>query len=140
MEKPSIVERRHSPRFKVECEAELFASLALLNTTETEKLSPSLVFMGATHNLSLSGLAVALPSICIDENYCKEPHSLTVTLHLLPSSSVEVEINPLHCQPLNAKDPAQGYLIGARISNLSADAKMELNTFLQDVAARQSEV
>ncbi len=134
MEKANIlIERRQSPRLRVACEAELFASVSLLDTSETDKPSSSLVFLGATQNISLAGVALTLPSMKIDEKYCQEAHSLKVSLHLKPSSSVELEISPLRCQPLNANDPDAGYLIGARITRVGAEGETEFKTFLQSV-------
>ena len=132
MEKPSILlERRQTPRLRVACEAELFASVSLLDTSEVDRLTSSLVFLGATQNISLAGVALTLPSMRIDERYCQEAHSLKVSLHLKPSSSFELEISPLRCHPLNANDPDAGYLIGARITRVAEEGETEFKSFLQ---------
>ncbi len=132
MQKPSPpTERRRSPRLKAHLEAELLATLSLLDSTYTQYSDRALVFMGETHDLSEEGLALILPSIRIDENHCKEGLQLSLGIHL-PSMPVQLEIQAVRCHALREDDPGQGYFMGARITGLggmsSADWLNYLNT------------
>jgi hypothetical protein len=132
MEKPGfLIDRRQAPRLRVACDAELLATVSLLDTSQAEQHSSPLVFMGATQNISMAGVALTLPSTRIDEKYCQEPRSLKMSLHLKPSAPVQLEISPLRCHPLDPDDPDAGYLIAARITHMSKEAEMDIRSFLK---------
>lgn len=91
------------------------AGLSLLDAAHEEDSPQELVLMGVTLNVSAKGLAVALPSIRIDERYFNQARPVALALHL-PESPLRMKIEPVHCVPLQANDLGQGYLIGARIT------------------------
>jgi hypothetical protein len=126
-------ERRQSQRLRAQCEAELIASVTLLDAAQPENGTSTLVFMAETQDISAHGLALVLPSIRIDEKYCEQPRSLKLSLHL-PDAAVELEVNAIRCVPLNVRDPGQGYLIGARINDISRDSAAQLETYLENLS------
>ena len=127
---PTIpLERRQSLRLKARLEAELTAGLSLLEPDYIEDSSRQLVLMGVTLDLSATGLAFILPSIRISEDYCGRSQSLLLALHL-PTSPVQLEIEFVHCVPLNEDDLDQGYLIGARIKGCGKIHESEWQKYL----------
>src|SRR3954469_4802609 len=85
-------DRRRAQRSKTRCEAELTASLAILDF-DAPPLEESLVFFGRTTDLSANGLALVLPSTSIDERCCVSETRLQLSLHL-PTGSVTLEVTP----------------------------------------------
>ena len=124
-------DRRRAPRLKARCEAELIASLSILDVT-AEQSNDALVFLGQTKDLSTQGVALVLPSTLIDERYCSESNSLTVSLRL-PEGRVGLEVNAVRCEPLNPGNKGRGYLIGAKILRITSHAK-EFDLYLQTLA------
>jgi hypothetical protein len=121
-------DRRSSPRLKARCEAELIATLSILDVT-AEQSNDALVFLGQTKDLSTQGVALVLPSTLIDEQYCNESNSLTLSLRL-PEGRVGLEVNAVRCEPLNPANKGRGYLIGAKILRITSHAK-EFDLYLQ---------
>jgi hypothetical protein len=110
-------ERRHSQRLKVRCDAELTASLSILDG-DANVPAQSLIFFGETRDLNAQGVGLVLPSISIDKNFCRESDRVKISLHL-PEGSVALEAEPVRCVPLNPEDIGQGSLLGARIVSIS---------------------
>jgi hypothetical protein len=127
----SSIERRQAQRLKIHCDAELTANLAILDNDAFAPVD-SLVFFGRTKDLSAGGLALVLPSTPIDERYCNDSTRLRVSLHL-PTGSVQLEVNPVRCVPLNQEDSGRGYLMGAQILSLD-DQRDEYDQFLRTVS------
>ncbi len=118
MDKPTFpIERRHSQRIKVRCDAELTSNLSILGG-DANVSGESLIFFGETKDLNNQGVSLILPSISIDEKYCSESDRVKLSLHL-PEGSVALEIEPVHCVSLNPKDIGQGSLLGGRIVSMS---------------------
>lgn len=126
----SSIERRRAPRLKAGCDAELRASLAILDN-DAQSPTESLVFFGRTTDLSTGGLALVLPSTPIDERYCSETARLSLSLHL-PTGAVNLEVNPVRCVPLSREDTAMGYLMGARILRID-DNRDEYDEYLRSI-------
>ena len=117
MDKPTFpIERRHSRRITVRCDAELTSNLSILGG-DANVSGESLIFFGETKDLSNHGVSLILPSISIDEKYCSESNRVKISLHL-PEGSVALEIEPVRCVPLNPKDIGQGSLLGGRIVSM----------------------
>jgi hypothetical protein len=119
----SSIERRSTRRLKVRCEVELAATLSLLDV-EAEESFPSLIFLGATSDLSAGGLAMILPSTIIDERFCGGENRLSLSLHL-PEGVIGLEINPVRCERITGPNSIQGYLLGTRITNVSQRDRFE---------------
>ncbi len=117
MDKPISHERRLTPRFSAKCDMEVVASLTLLDT-DAELPVGEIVFLGETKDISARGLGLVLPSTTIDERYCSESSRLNLSLHL-PDATVNLEVNPIRCEPLDERDLGRGYFLGARIIAVS---------------------
>jgi hypothetical protein len=111
-------ERRCATRLVTHIDAEVIASLAILDTEAAES-DDELLFSGETTDISLDGLGIVLPSAPIDERFCTDVHQLTVRLHL-PEGPVKLRLIPARCVSLQA-DAAQGYLLAGRI--ISSDGR-----------------
>ena len=124
-------ERRRSHRLKAGCDAELTATLSILDS-DAQSNADSLVFFGRTKDLSAGGLSLVLPSTPIDERYCGESAMpLQLSLHL-PNGPVNLEVSPVRCEPLDSDDTAIGYLLGAQILSID-DNRDEYDEYLREI-------
>jgi hypothetical protein len=74
---------------------------------------------GRTRDMRATGLSLVVPDIRIgQEEIVGEDRRLRVLLEL-PSGPVELEVEPVRYEPLDAEETEQGYLIGARITEIS---------------------
>ena len=121
-------DRRIARRFSAKCEAELIASLSILDS-EANVGSESLTFLGHITDLSARGLGLVLPSTRIDERYCRESDRLKLSIHL-PRSKVTLELNPVRWVPLNPSNVGQGYFLGAKIVEVTEE-RAEFERYLQ---------
>jgi len=119
----SSIERRRMRRLRAKCEVELVANLSLLDI-EVQDAESSLVFLGRTHDLSASGLAMLLPSTTIDERFCSGANRLNLSL-FVPDGVIDMEVSPVRCERLNGPYFGQGYLLGTRITNVADRAHFE---------------
>ncbi|HWS55960.1 MAG TPA: PilZ domain-containing protein [Pyrinomonadaceae bacterium] len=72
---------------------------------------------GHTHDVSLSGLAVVLPSIRIGERYLAgEGQTLRLTLKL-PNATARLYGTPVRYERLEGDGPDHGYLVGIRLTD-----------------------
>jgi hypothetical protein len=125
------MERRQAPRLKARCEAELKASLALLDNNASAA-EGSLLFYGRTLNMSAVGLAFYLPSAIIDEHFCGETARLQMTLHL-PTGHVNLALHPVRWVPIRGEEIATGYLMGAKILSID-DKSHSYGSYLRSIA------
>ena len=126
----SSIERRRSQRFNISCEAELTANLTILDSDATPSVA-SLVFLGRTKDLSAGGLAFVLPSLQIDERFCTETSRVGLRV-FLPTGSVQLEVMPVRCEPLNPDNVARGYFIAAQILSID-DQRDVYDNYLRSV-------
>lgn len=133
---PESNERRRSHRMKAGCDAELTATLSILDN-DAHPHTDALVFFGRTKDLSASGLSLVLPSTPIDERYCGESAMpLQLSLHL-PKGPINLEVSPVRCEPLNNDDTALGYLMGAQILSID-DNRDEYDEYLREILNKAS--
>ena len=126
----STIERRRSQRFNISCEAELTANLTILDSDATPSVA-ALVFLGRTRDLSAGGLAFVLPSLQIDERFCTETSRVGLRL-FLPTGSVQLEVMPVRCEPLNPDNVTRGYFIAAQILSID-DQRDVYDSYLRSV-------
>jgi hypothetical protein len=125
----SSIERRRAKRLNVNCEAELTASLSILDTDAPSSVD-SLVFMGRTWDLSAGGLSFVLPSLQIDERVCGgEINRLRLRVYL-PTGPVQLEVIPVRCERLNRDNAAKGYFIAVQILSID-DQRDQYDSFLR---------
>jgi hypothetical protein len=124
-------ERRVAPRFGVRLEASVLIMATRLDDAGDEQFFS---LQGQTRDVSESGLAV----IISDEDMKEfEQFMADGTMRLLlplPSGALELEAAPVRHQRLG-EDMGGGYLIGARITDMSAHDRVGLMEFIHDIAA-----
>jgi len=85
---------------------------------------------GHTVNISAHGLAVVLHAQNIDEQYLLGAEgSMAIELDLPNGLSIEIQATPVRYEKLD-----EGYLIGARISEMSVRARELFEEYLREVA------
>jgi hypothetical protein len=131
MDQTQLMERRQAPRLKSRCEAELKASLALLDN-DAPSSAGSLLFYGRTLDMSAVGLSFYLPSAIIDEHFCGETARIQMTLHL-PTGHVNLGLHPVRWVPIRGEEIATGYLMGAKILSID-DKSHSYGSYLRSIA------
>ena len=121
------VERRQTPRRRIRCEAQLTATLAILDVDEPET-TQSLIFFGETLDLSPAGISLVLPSTQIDERYCDGSQRLQVQLYL-PQAIVGLEVSFVRCVPLNVSNLNKGFILGGKITQVNVN-KAEFDRYI----------
>src|SRR6266481_9860598 len=85
---------------------------------------------GHTQNLSALGLAVVLHAQNIDEQYLLgQEGSMAIELDLPNGLSIEIQATPVRYEKL-----AEGYLLGARISEMSDRNRELFEEYLRELA------
>jgi len=109
-------ERRQSPRLNANLEARLEFSVLMRDAeTSNSGVQHLRAVAGHTQNLSALGLAVVLHAQNIDEQYLLGAEgSMAIELDLPNGLSIEIQATPVRYQKLD-----EGYLIGARISEMT---------------------
>jgi len=109
-------ERRQSPRLNANLEARLEFSVLMRDTEASGSGVQHLrAVAGHTVDISAMGLAVVLHAQNIDEQYLLGSEgSMAIELDLPNGLSIEIQATPVRYQKLD-----EGYLIGARISEMT---------------------
>lgn len=124
-------DRRQSPRLNATLQARLEFSVLL---READAGSSGVQHLracaGHTVNLSLHGLAVILHAQNIDEQYLLgDEGSMAIELDLPNGLSIEIHATPVRYEKL-----AEGYLIGARISEMSERNRELFEEYLRELS------
>ena len=125
-------ERRQSPRLNANLEARLEFSV-LMRHAETihSGVQHLRAVAGHTVDISALGLAVVLHAQNIDEQYLLGAEgSMAIELDLPNGLSIEIQATPVRYQKLD-----EGYLIGARISEMTARDRELYLEYLGELAA-----
>ena len=124
-------DRRQSPRLNATLDARLDFSVLMRDAEETEGGVQHLrACAGHTVNISAHGLAVVLHAQNIDEQYLLGAEgSMAIELDLPNGLSIEIQATPVRYEKLD-----EGYLIGARISEMSVRARELFEEYLREVA------
>ena len=124
-------DRRLSPRLNATLDARLDFSVLMRDAEETEGGVQHLrACAGHTVNISAHGLAVVLHAQNIDEQYLLGAEgSMAIELDLPNGLSIEIQATPVRYEKLD-----EGYLIGARISEMSVRARELFEEYLREVA------
>ena len=124
-------ERRQAQRLKTVCEAELTASLAILDR-DAYPCSDTLLFYGSTEDLSANGISVIIPAALIDDRFRGDWARLQISL-FLPTGSVRLEVNPIRWQLLQQESSRLGYLMGAQILRFD-DNRTAYDDYLRSIS------
>jgi hypothetical protein len=94
--------------------ASLPFSLSIINAEGDEA-----VLAGHTRDMRATGLSLVLPDIRIGSQEIVGPdRTLRIVLEL-PTGPVEIQAAPVRYEQLDEKGTEQGYLVGARITEIS---------------------
>ena len=128
-------DRRQSPRLDAKLQARLEFSVLLREAENTETGVQHLrAVAGHTVNLSAQGLAVVLHAQNIDEQYLTGGNaSMSIELDLPSGLAIEIEATPVRYEKR-----AEGYLIGARISEMSGRDRGLFEEYLRELTQTQS--
>lgn len=124
-------DRRQHPRLEANLEARLDFSVLLRDVEASEGGVQHLrACAGHTLNISAQGLAVVLHAQNIDEQYLMGAEgSMAIELDLPNGLSIEIQATPVRYEKL-----PEGYLIGARISEMSGRDRTLFDEYLEEVA------
>ena len=88
---------------------------------------------GHTLDVSETGLALIVPAILLGEHHLiGENRRLRVELQLT-SGNVEMEVLPIRYESLEEHQTETGYLIGAKIVDMSEDDRIRFTQFVNDL-------
>ena len=124
-------DRRQSPRLTATLDARLEFSVLLREAEASEGGIQHLrACAGHTVNISAHGLAVLLHAQNIDEQYLLgREGSMAIELDLPNGSSIEIQATPVRYEKLE-----EGYLLGARISEMSDRNRKLFEEYLRELA------
>lgn len=124
-------DRRQSPRLNATLDARLEFSVLLREAEAADSGIQHLrACAGHTLNISAHGLAVMLHAQNIDEQYLLgREGSMAIELDLPSGLSIEIQATPVRYEKLE-----EGYVIGARISEMSDHNREMFEEYLQELA------
>jgi hypothetical protein len=124
-------DRRQSPRLDANLEARLEFSVLLRDSETDERGVQHLrAVAGHTVNISEVGLAVVLHAQNIDEQYLLGAEgSMAIELDLPNGLSIEIQATPVRYEKRD-----EGYLIGARISDMRARDRALFEEYLRELS------
>jgi hypothetical protein len=85
---------------------------------------------GHTFDISTSGLALIVPAIRIAEHYLAGSDRRLYLKLQLPSGSVEMKVATVRYESLDESEEETGYLIGARIIEMSDADRASFNSYV----------
>jgi hypothetical protein len=124
-------DRRQSPRLDANLQARLEFSVLLREAENTQTgVQHMRAVAGHTVNLSTIGLAVMLHAQNIDPQYLAGgENSMSIELDLPSGVSIEIEAMPVRYEKRD-----DGYLIGARITEISERDRELYDEYLREIA------
>ena len=126
----AVGNRRRAPRY----DARLSFSVSIVDEEAgSENTRPPQTLVGRTRNLSDTGFALVVPSIWLGTNKLNDGNSTLRLMLDLPTGTAEIHIVPVRSHQLGEKDMDSGYLIGAKITHVSDDARARLTKFLRSL-------
>ena len=125
--------RRHSKRVRARLTFRLSLSDPRVNSNGSRRL-PALE--GHTLDVSSTGLALVVPAIRIGEHYLAgDERKLHVKLEL-PTGPVEMKVGTVRYESLEESSEESGYLIGARITEMSDQDRATYDSFIAKLLKR----
>lgn len=123
-------DRRQSPRLSATLDARLDFSVLMRDAVPSDGGVQHLrACAGHTVNVSADGLAVVLHAQNIDEAYLLGAEgSMSIELDLPNGLSIEIQATPVRYEKLE-----EGYLIGARISSMTARNREFFEEYLREI-------
>ena len=127
-------ERRLKPRYN----ADLACAVALAES-ESDILFPDARLECRTRDLSETGVGLVAGTIYLGYTcVVDEGRALRVTLEL-PSGAIEMEATSAHYLRLDAGAAEPAYLIGLRISSMTAEGHALYNNYLEELSRSEQD-
>jgi PilZ domain len=124
--------RRRARRYRIRLSVQI-SLLGVKSSAESAQSRRPLKVEGHTRDLSATGLALMVPTIRAGEHYLTgEGRRLLVTLDH-PQGPLHLEVSPVRYEQLDEGDAETGYLIGARIIEMSDADRARFNAYLEGV-------
>jgi hypothetical protein len=119
-------------------QAHLPFSLSLASSRLSRKGSRRVTSVGGhTLDISTTGIALVVPAIRIGEHYLvADNRRLEVTLEL-PVKPIEMGVIPVRYESLEEHETEIGYLIGARITDMSEEHRSRFNEYIRKLLKRK---
>lgn len=128
-----IGNRRHSKRVRARLAFTISLADPRLGSNGSRRL-PTL--NGHTLDVSSTGLALIVPAIRIGEHYLAgDERKLHVKLDL-PTGPVEMKVASVRYESLEESREESGYVIGARITEMSDQHRASYNSYISKVLKR----
>jgi len=86
---------------------------------------------GYTRDISSTGLGLIVPAIRIGEHYLTGEDRLLKIVLELPSGPIQMIVTPVRYEPIDPDEDEQGFVIGARITEISPQDRESLKSFLK---------
>jgi hypothetical protein len=104
-------------------------------TSNGSRRLPSI--QGHTSDISTTGIGLIVPAIRIGEHYLVgEERSLHVSLQL-PDGPVELKVVPVRYESLEEDAEDTGYVIGAKVIEMTAQGRERFNEYVGTVLSKQ---
>lgn len=120
-------DRRHSARRR----ARLDFTVTPAVLAKVNGLRPSSLH-GYTRDISPSGLGLIVPAIRIEDRYLAGGNCRLVLSLELPQETIQMIVTSFRYEPLEDEED-QGYLIGARITDMSEHDRERFMTYLHEL-------
>jgi CheY-like chemotaxis protein len=128
-----VIERRRAVRYHVERAARLLFTTAPSDTSSAEGKQPTPSIIGHTRDISVTGLSLIVPGVHQDDvKFFGERATVRIILSL-PTTMIDIELQPTRYEWLSAEGEKRGYLIGASITNISDGDREQLSQYLGQV-------
>lgn len=128
-----IGNRRHSKRVQARLPCTISLSDSRLGSNGSRRI-PTL--NGHTLDVSSTGLALIVPAIRIGEHYLAgDERKLHLKLQL-PIGPVEMKVSTVRYESLEEGSEESGYLIGARIAEMSDQHRASYNSYIAKLLKR----
>jgi hypothetical protein len=129
-----IADRRHARR----CHARLTVTVGLsafqLNSNGHRRPS---ILEGHTLDVSQTGMSLVVPAIRIGEHYLAGADRRLWLKLELPSGPIEMEVTPVRYESMDESEIERGYVIGARVVEISEEARESFMGYVDKLMNRK---
>jgi c-di-GMP-binding flagellar brake protein YcgR len=123
-------------RRAVRVNAKLPFAISLLDHQSVRDSLPTSRLYGHTLDISLTGLALIVSAIRIDDHYLAgEGRTLRIDLEL-PAGEIVIQANSVRYERLDESESEQGYLIGVNITVMSDSDRALYNEYVDGLVSR----
>jgi c-di-GMP-binding flagellar brake protein YcgR len=120
-------DRRQSPRLRTRV---LFSISVRRKARANGALAADRTLKGHTQDISLTGLAMMLPQVHLEGHHlAAEGRELSMMLEL-PNGAMPLVVVPKRYEKLDEAELGCNYLIGAKITQISAEDRVRLKDFI----------